>query len=106
MTVSLLGDESEINSESPVGSFFSPREYRAANISINLYLVNEPWLFSLAWCSRIPSVTTDNVQVLNEMTQPSYFMVSWLSRLFFQVWYNRSLCPPPAPTLPIMHTPG
>ncbi|XP_045021746.1 glycerophosphodiester phosphodiesterase domain-containing protein 4 isoform X12 [Bubalus bubalis] len=51
------------------------REYRAANISINLYLVNEPWLFSLAWCSRIPSVTTDNIQVLNEMTQPSYFMV-------------------------------
>uniref|UniRef100_A0A8C2RHZ2 GP-PDE domain-containing protein n=1 Tax=Capra hircus TaxID=9925 RepID=A0A8C2RHZ2_CAPHI len=82
------------------------REYRAANISINLYLVNEPWLFSLAWCSRIPSVTTDNIQVLNEMTQPSYFMVSWLSRLSFQVWSNRRLCPPPTLTLPIMHSPG
>ncbi|XP_065793088.1 glycerophosphodiester phosphodiesterase domain-containing protein 4-like [Muntiacus reevesi] len=59
------------------------REYRAANISINLYLVNEPWLFSLAWCSRIPSVTTDNIQVLNEMTQPSYFMTP---KYYLIVW--------------------
>ncbi|XP_061262166.1 glycerophosphodiester phosphodiesterase domain-containing protein 4-like isoform X9 [Bos javanicus] len=59
------------------------REYRAANISINLYLVNEPWLFSLAWCSRIPSVTTDNIQVLNEMTQPSYFMTP---KYYLFVW--------------------
>ncbi|XP_070313363.1 glycerophosphodiester phosphodiesterase domain-containing protein 4-like isoform X3 [Odocoileus virginianus] len=59
------------------------REYRAANISINLYLVNEPWLFSLAWCSRIQSVTTDNIQVLNEMTQPSYFMTP---KYYLIVW--------------------
>ncbi|XP_043308725.1 glycerophosphodiester phosphodiesterase domain-containing protein 4-like [Cervus elaphus] len=50
------------------------KEYKAANISINLYLVNEPWLFSLAWCSKIQSVTTDNLQVLREINHPYYFM--------------------------------
>ncbi|XP_057605427.1 glycerophosphodiester phosphodiesterase domain-containing protein 4-like [Hippopotamus amphibius kiboko] len=50
------------------------REYKAANININLYLINEPWLFSLAWCSRIHSVTTDNIQVLNEINHPYFFM--------------------------------
>nr|CAI9705479.1 unnamed protein product [Rangifer tarandus platyrhynchus] len=50
------------------------REYKAANISINLYVVNEPWLFSLVWCSSIHSVTTDNIEVLNEMNYPYYFM--------------------------------
>ncbi|CAN0319209.1 unnamed protein product [Rangifer tarandus platyrhynchus] len=50
------------------------KEYKSANISINLYLVNEPWLFSLAWCSRIQSVTTDNLQVLKKINHPYYFM--------------------------------
>ncbi|ELR55529.1 hypothetical protein M91_03807, partial [Bos mutus] len=50
------------------------REYKAANISINLYIVNEPWLFSLVWCHSIHSVTTDNIEVLNEMNHPYYFM--------------------------------
>ncbi|KAB0356329.1 hypothetical protein FD754_000485 [Muntiacus muntjak] len=56
------------------------REYKAANISINLYVVNEPWLFSLVWCSSIHSVTTDNIEVLNEMNYPYYFM-SFLDNL-------------------------
>ncbi|KAM5318405.1 glycerophosphodiester phosphodiesterase domain-containing protein 4 [Glossophaga mutica] len=60
------------------------RDYKAANISINLYIVNEPWLFSLAWCSRIHSVTTDNVQLLRQihvpyyLMTPGYYMFMWL----------------------------
>ncbi|XP_069422695.1 glycerophosphodiester phosphodiesterase domain-containing protein 4-like [Ovis canadensis] len=50
------------------------KEYKAANITINLYIINEPWLFSLAWCSRIHSVTTDNIQVLKKINHPYYFM--------------------------------
>nr|XP_005897004.1 PREDICTED: glycerophosphodiester phosphodiesterase domain-containing protein 4 [Bos mutus] len=50
------------------------KEYKAANITINLYIVNEPWLFSLAWCSRIHSVTTDNIQILKEINHPYYFI--------------------------------
>uniref|UniRef100_A0A8C3YAX1 GP-PDE domain-containing protein n=1 Tax=Catagonus wagneri TaxID=51154 RepID=A0A8C3YAX1_9CETA len=67
------------------------REYKAANISINLYIVNEPWLFSLIWCSRIHSVTTDNIQVLNKINHPYFFMVSWLSRLFLHIWVRKIL---------------
>ncbi|XP_019665316.2 glycerophosphodiester phosphodiesterase domain-containing protein 4 [Ailuropoda melanoleuca] len=60
------------------------REYKAANIKINLYLVNEPWLYSLAWCSRIHSVTTDNIHILSQLNQPyflmtpGYYMFMWL----------------------------
>uniref|UniRef100_A0A8C6QNB9 Glycerophosphodiester phosphodiesterase domain containing 4 n=1 Tax=Nannospalax galili TaxID=1026970 RepID=A0A8C6QNB9_NANGA len=50
------------------------RDYKAANIYINLYLVNEPWLFSLAWCSRINSVTTDNIALLRRINRPLFFM--------------------------------
>ncbi|XP_039084605.1 glycerophosphodiester phosphodiesterase domain-containing protein 4 isoform X3 [Hyaena hyaena] len=60
------------------------KDYKAANININLYIVNEPWLYSLAWCSRIHSVTTDNIQILNQLNHPyffmtpSYYMFMWL----------------------------
>uniref|UniRef100_A0A8C3VSE6 GP-PDE domain-containing protein n=1 Tax=Catagonus wagneri TaxID=51154 RepID=A0A8C3VSE6_9CETA len=81
------------------------REYKAANISVNLYIVNEPWLFSLAWCSRIHSVTTDNIQVLNEINHPYFFMVSWLSRLFLHIWQNRTSVPHPTPTFPTLQSP-
>nr|XP_042136109.1 glycerophosphodiester phosphodiesterase domain-containing protein 4 isoform X1 [Peromyscus maniculatus bairdii]XP_042136115.1 glycerophosphodiester phosphodiesterase domain-containing protein 4 isoform X1 [Peromyscus maniculatus bairdii] len=50
------------------------RHYKAAKIHINVYTVNEPWLFSLAWCYRINSVTTDNIQVLNQLSHPLFFM--------------------------------
>ncbi|XP_064145587.1 glycerophosphodiester phosphodiesterase domain-containing protein 4 [Loxodonta africana] len=73
------------------------RDYKAANITINLYVVNKPWLFSLAWCSRIHSVTTDNIKLLSEIDHPHFFMVSWLPILFFQAWYHRDLCPPTSP---------
>ncbi|XP_045871892.1 glycerophosphodiester phosphodiesterase domain-containing protein 4 [Meles meles] len=60
------------------------RDYKAANIKINLYVVNEPWLYSLAWCSRIHSVTTDNIHILSQLDQPyflmtpGYYMFMWL----------------------------
>ncbi|XP_051005280.1 glycerophosphodiester phosphodiesterase domain-containing protein 4 [Acomys russatus] len=50
------------------------RHYMAAKIHINLYVINEPWLFSLAWCSRINSVTTDNIELLQHLSHPLFFM--------------------------------
>ncbi|XP_062950942.1 glycerophosphodiester phosphodiesterase domain-containing protein 4 [Cynocephalus volans] len=50
------------------------KDYKAANIDINLYIINEPWLFSLAWCSRINSVTTDNIPLLSQLNHPHFFM--------------------------------
>uniref|UniRef100_U3KMX9 GP-PDE domain-containing protein n=1 Tax=Oryctolagus cuniculus TaxID=9986 RepID=U3KMX9_RABIT len=80
------------------------KDYKAANININLYLVNEPWLFSLAWCSRIDSVTTDNIPLLSQLDSPHFFMVSCLPRVFFQAWYRRNLCPHPPSPIPVLLT--
>ncbi|XP_058519609.1 glycerophosphodiester phosphodiesterase domain-containing protein 4 isoform X2 [Ochotona princeps] len=60
------------------------RDYKAANININLYLVNEPWLFSLAWCSRIDSVTTDNIPLLSQLDSPHFFMTP---RYYIFMWF-------------------
>ncbi|XP_067995765.1 LOW QUALITY PROTEIN: glycerophosphodiester phosphodiesterase domain-containing protein 4 [Melanerpes formicivorus] len=50
------------------------RKYAEANITTNLYVVNEPWLFSLAWCSGAHSVTTDAVHTLKNLSQPLFLM--------------------------------
>ncbi|XP_007939218.1 glycerophosphodiester phosphodiesterase domain-containing protein 4 [Orycteropus afer afer] len=59
------------------------RDYKAANITINLYIVNKPWLFSLAWCSRIHSVTTDNIELLSQIDHPHFFMTP---RYYMFIW--------------------
>ncbi|NXF73891.1 GDPD5 protein, partial [Sclerurus mexicanus] len=50
------------------------RKYAEANITTNLYVVNEPWLFSLAWCSGAHSVTTNAVHLLKNLSQPLFLM--------------------------------
>nr|KAF6437654.1 glycerophosphodiester phosphodiesterase domain containing 4 [Molossus molossus] len=59
------------------------RDYKAADITINLYIVNKPWVFSLAWCSRIHSVTTDNIELLRQIDYPYYFMVPSYYRIMW-----------------------
>ncbi|XP_071622525.1 glycerophosphodiester phosphodiesterase domain-containing protein 4 isoform X1 [Heliangelus exortis] len=50
------------------------RKYAEANITTNLYVVSEPWLYSLAWCSGAHSVTTNAVHILNNLSQPLFLM--------------------------------
>ncbi|XP_061485037.1 glycerophosphodiester phosphodiesterase domain-containing protein 5 isoform X1 [Rhineura floridana] len=50
------------------------REYTAANLSVNLYIVNEPWLYSILWCSGVQSVTSDNSHVLSRVPSPIWLM--------------------------------
>ncbi|KAH0625264.1 hypothetical protein JD844_033666 [Phrynosoma platyrhinos] len=47
------------------------REYAGANVSVNLYVVNEPWLYSILWCSGVQSVTSDN-------TPDEYYLI-WIT---------------------------
>lgn len=54
-----------------------PRDYAAWNLSVNLYTVNAPWLFSLLWCAGVPSVTSDNSHALSQVPSPLWIMVSW-----------------------------
>ncbi|XP_005161302.1 glycerophosphodiester phosphodiesterase domain-containing protein 5 isoform X2 [Danio rerio] len=50
------------------------RKYAAANISTNLYVVSEPWLYSLAWCSGAHSVATNAVHILKKLQRPLFLM--------------------------------
>ncbi|XP_048349737.1 glycerophosphodiester phosphodiesterase domain-containing protein 5 isoform X3 [Sphaerodactylus townsendi] len=52
------------------------REYAAANLSVNLYVVNEPWLYSILWCAGVQSVTSDNSHALRRLTAPLWLMVA------------------------------
>uniref|UniRef100_UPI00398F350A glycerophosphodiester phosphodiesterase domain-containing protein 5 n=1 Tax=Pristiophorus japonicus TaxID=55135 RepID=UPI00398F350A len=46
------------------------RNYAANNISTNLYVVNERWLFSTLWCAKVKSVTTNACHIFKEMHEP------------------------------------
>ncbi|KAL8179947.1 UNVERIFIED_CONTAM: hypothetical protein K2H54_000303 [Gekko kuhli] len=50
------------------------REYRHDNISVNLYVVNAPWLFSILWCAGTSSVTTNACHVLQKMERPLWLL--------------------------------
>ncbi|XP_038631852.1 glycerophosphodiester phosphodiesterase domain-containing protein 5-like isoform X2 [Scyliorhinus canicula] len=51
-------------------SFSEIRNYAANNISTNLYVVNERWLFSTLWCARVNSVTTNACHIFKNMNEP------------------------------------
>ncbi|XP_072231319.1 glycerophosphodiester phosphodiesterase domain-containing protein 5-like [Leuresthes tenuis] len=50
------------------------REYAAVNITTNLYVISQPWLYCLAWCTGVHSVTTDAPQLLNTLSFPLLLM--------------------------------
>uniref|UniRef100_A0A3P8ST56 Glycerophosphodiester phosphodiesterase domain containing 4b n=1 Tax=Amphiprion percula TaxID=161767 RepID=A0A3P8ST56_AMPPE len=49
-------------------------EYAAANITTNLYVISQPWLYSLAWCAGVHSVATNCPQLLRTMSSPLFLM--------------------------------
>ncbi|OCT96368.1 glycerophosphodiester phosphodiesterase domain-containing protein 5 [Xenopus laevis] len=59
------------------------RMYADANITTNLYVVSEPWLFSLAWCAGAHSVTTNVVHTLKHMDRPMFLMTPEEYRLMW-----------------------
>uniref|UniRef100_A0A1A7YRR0 Glycerophosphodiester phosphodiesterase domain containing 2 n=1 Tax=Iconisemion striatum TaxID=60296 RepID=A0A1A7YRR0_9TELE len=50
------------------------RELRRQNVSVNLWVVNERWLFSLLWCAGASSVTTNSCHLLKDMEHPDWVM--------------------------------
>ncbi|XP_029020296.2 glycerophosphoinositol inositolphosphodiesterase GDPD2 isoform X2 [Betta splendens] len=50
------------------------RELRRSNVTVNLWTVNEPWLFSLLWCAGASSVTTNACHLLKDMERPHWTM--------------------------------
>uniref|UniRef100_A0A8C5PE19 Glycerophosphodiester phosphodiesterase domain containing 2 n=1 Tax=Leptobrachium leishanense TaxID=445787 RepID=A0A8C5PE19_9ANUR len=60
------------------------RSYQSQNISVNLYVINKPWLFSYVWCAGVTSVTTNACHILKDMKHPlwvmdpNYYLVIWI----------------------------
>uniref|UniRef100_A0A4W4F5M0 GP-PDE domain-containing protein n=1 Tax=Electrophorus electricus TaxID=8005 RepID=A0A4W4F5M0_ELEEL len=48
--------------------------YTDSNVSLNVYPVNEPWLFSVLWCSGVESVSSDAPHVLCKVPHPIWLM--------------------------------
>lgn len=51
-------------------------KYHSVNISTNLYVISQPWLYTLAWCAGAQSVTTNSVHILSSINKPLFLMVS------------------------------
>ncbi|TTI30671.1 Glycerophosphodiester phosphodiesterase domain-containing protein 5 [Bagarius yarrelli] len=49
-------------------------KYASVNISTNLYVISQPWLFSLAWCAGAHSVTTNAPHLLKILHKPVFLM--------------------------------
>ena len=58
-------------------------DYRDQGLGVNVYTIDEPWLFSQFWLSEVTSVTTNNVHTLSELSKPfinipySNFLLIW-----------------------------
>ncbi|KAM4621562.1 LOW QUALITY PROTEIN: glycerophosphoinositol inositolphosphodiesterase GDPD2 [Polymixia lowei] len=59
------------------------RELGLRNVSVNLWVVNERWLFSLLWCSGAGSVTTNTCHLLQDMTQPDWTLAPGKYRIIW-----------------------
>ncbi|XP_077942686.1 glycerophosphodiester phosphodiesterase domain-containing protein 5 isoform X1 [Gasterosteus aculeatus] len=49
-------------------------KYQSVNISTNLYVISQPWLYTLAWCAGAQSVTTNSVHILSNVNKPLFLM--------------------------------
>ncbi|MEQ2162676.1 hypothetical protein GOODEAATRI_022300 [Goodea atripinnis] len=50
-------------------------KYQSVNISTNLYVISQPWLYTLAWCAGAQSVTTNSIHILSSINKPLFLMV-------------------------------
>lgn len=68
-------------------------DYRARGLGVNVYTVDQPWLFSQFWLSGVTSVTTNNIQTLSQMDHPlinipySRYLLFWgLFGIIVGIW--------------------
>ncbi|XP_041668510.1 glycerophosphodiester phosphodiesterase domain-containing protein 5-like [Cheilinus undulatus] len=50
------------------------RNYSQSNINLTLYTINEPWLYSVLWCSGVSSVSSEAPQILKKVPYPIWLM--------------------------------
>ncbi|XP_024132375.1 glycerophosphodiester phosphodiesterase domain-containing protein 5 isoform X1 [Oryzias melastigma] len=50
------------------------RNFSQSHIDLTLYTVNDPWLYSVLWCSGVSAVSSEAPQVLKKVPYPSWLM--------------------------------
>lgn len=82
------------------------RAYRAEGLGVNVYTIDEPWLFSQFWLSGVTSITTNNIHTFNRLNQPvlnipySRYVLFWgLYGIIIAIWLASSK-PEPEPIAP------
>nr|XP_057935484.1 glycerophosphodiester phosphodiesterase domain-containing protein 5 isoform X2 [Doryrhamphus excisus] len=51
-------------------------DFSQRNISLTLYTVNEPWLYSVLWCSGVSSVSSEAPHVLKKVPYPTWLLTA------------------------------
>ena len=71
--------------------------YRQRGLGVNIYTIDQPWLFSQFWLSGVTSVTTNNIQSFSQLDQPylnvpySRFLLFWsLFGIIIAIWLASS----------------
>uniref|UniRef100_A0A8C7YIB2 Glycerophosphodiester phosphodiesterase domain containing 5b n=1 Tax=Oryzias sinensis TaxID=183150 RepID=A0A8C7YIB2_9TELE len=50
------------------------RNFSQSHIDLTLYTVNDPWLYSVLWCSGVSAVSSEAPHVLKKVPYPSWLM--------------------------------
>ncbi len=73
------------------------QNYREKGLGVNVYTIDQPWLFSQFWLSGVTSVTTNNVHTLSQMDRPmlnipyAHFVLIWgLFGIIVAIWLAAS----------------
>jgi glycerophosphoinositol inositolphosphodiesterase len=73
------------------------RAYRQEGLGVNVYTIDQPWLFSQFWLSGVTSVTTNNIHTFSQLNAPilnlpySRFLLFWgLLGIIVAIWLASS----------------
>jgi len=73
------------------------RAYRQEGLGVNVYTIDQPWLFSQFWLSGVTSVTTSNIHTFSQLNAPilnlpySRFLLFWgLLGIIVAIWLASS----------------
>jgi glycerophosphoryl diester phosphodiesterase len=71
--------------------------YRKLGLGVNVYTIDQPWLFSQFWLSGVTSVTTNNIHTLSQLDRPflnvpySRYLLFWgLFGIIVAIWLASS----------------
>lgn len=89
------------------------RAYRAKGLGVNVYTIDEPWLFSQFWLTGVTSITTNNIQTFSQLTKPfinipySQYLLFWgLFGIIIAIWIAASQPKPDKETTQQTETPN